>query len=83
MTSAAGTPARSGAGPITGAERFEIPGTFADKRIRRANGTAESLSLQVFNPGRTAKFPGRRVSKKALRRSSGISSLGGAGLFPE
>jgi hypothetical protein len=38
-----------------------------------------------FNPARAAKFPDGAVphAQKALRRASGVYSLGGAGLFPE
>jgi hypothetical protein len=48
--------------------------------------TAESAFSLGFNPTRTAEFPGRSSfawARKALRRASGVWSLGGAGLFPE
>jgi hypothetical protein len=55
---------RPRADPITASTAFgparlaiDPCSAFADERFRRANGTAEFLSLLAFNPARAAKFP--------------------------
>jgi hypothetical protein len=54
------------------------------KYLRHAQGTSEILARgRCFNPVGASEFPRRRPREKALRRASGVWSLGGAGLFPE